>query len=226
MGKIGTRLPFGRPEDNLHRAQRFTCDMLGECDLGCRLGAQHSLDSTYLSEIPAPSEIRTGAEVIAFRPVDIGFEIDYLDHLGEDSNTPPPRTTVTAGKLVLAAGTLGTALLMLRRPLALPGVSPHLGRQFCGNGDYLAFAAGCKPARTAPRSRSTRLVVRSSPLRPEQETGTRAATGRASTSRMVGSRNGRAGSHSSQASAETSRGSGSRRRPSCEVACAATRRTT
>jgi cholesterol oxidase len=144
-GTIGTRLPFGRPDDNLHRAQRFTCDMLGECDLGCRLGAKHSLDLTYLSEIRAPSEIRTRAEVIAFRPVDIGFEIEYLDHHREDPKTPPTRTTVTAGTLVLAAGTLGTALLMLRNRLALPGVSPHLGRQFCGNGDYLAFAAGCKP---------------------------------------------------------------------------------
>jgi cholesterol oxidase len=137
-----TRLPFGRPEQNLHGVQRFTCDMLGECDIGCNVGAKQTLDLTYLSE-PTGGHltIRARAEVRSFRPRDGGFEVELLDH----SKHPPERKTLTCAQLVLAAGTLGTVLLLLRNRLALPGLSARIGRQFCGNGDYVAFAADCRP---------------------------------------------------------------------------------
>jgi cholesterol oxidase len=145
-GTYGRRLPFGRPQENRHDVQRFTCDMVGECDIGCNLGAKHTLDLTYLS---APEngdnlEIRTLSEVRALRPIDGGFEVQVRDY-SRGADHPPRSKTLTCARLVLAAGTLGTVLLLLRNRLALRGLSQRVGLQFCGNGDYLAFAAGCEP---------------------------------------------------------------------------------
>ena len=44
---------------------------------------------------------------------------------------------------MLACGTLGTALLLMRNRERLPRLSTRLGRRFSGNGDYLAFAKRC-----------------------------------------------------------------------------------
>jgi cholesterol oxidase len=48
--------------------------------------------------------------------------------------------TLTADRLVLAAGTFGSTYLLLRNRASFPGLSDRLGTQFCGNGDLLTFA--------------------------------------------------------------------------------------
>jgi cholesterol oxidase len=142
-GRIGTRLPFGDPADNRYGVQRLTCEMAGECDIGCNLGAKHTLDLTYLSEPTNDHlEVRELTEVKSFRPHDGGFEVTALDRSGGAAE-PPKLITLTCSRLVLAAGTLGTVLLLLRNRLALPRLSHRVGAQFCGNGDYLAFVADC-----------------------------------------------------------------------------------
>ena len=57
-----------------------------------------------------------------------------------------PRHTLTADRLILSAGALGTPFLMLRNRAALPAVSRALGTRFCGNGDLLTFARQCMEA--------------------------------------------------------------------------------
>jgi cholesterol oxidase len=141
-GAIGRRRPFGDPHDNYHNVQRLTCEMLGECDLGCNLGAKNTLDLTYLSRIRDRAEIRTHADVRAFRVLDGGFEVSYLVHRPGD-DAPPETEKATCRRLVLAAGTLGTVLLLLRSRIALPGLSRRVGHGFSANGDYLAFACDC-----------------------------------------------------------------------------------
>ncbi|MFD0660618.1 GMC family oxidoreductase [Thermocatellispora tengchongensis] len=47
--------------------------------------------------------------------------------------------TIGCERLVLAAGTYGTAYLLLRNRAAFPGLSGALGTRFCGNGDLLTF---------------------------------------------------------------------------------------
>ena len=59
-----------------------------------------------------------------------------------DTNTLP-RTSVTADRLVLSAGTFGSSYLLLRNRAAFPGLSPALGTHFSGNGDLLTFALRC-----------------------------------------------------------------------------------
>ncbi len=37
--------------DNMHRAARYTCRLVGECDIGCNFGSKNTLDLTYLSKV-------------------------------------------------------------------------------------------------------------------------------------------------------------------------------
>lgn len=135
---------------NLHGRTRFTCRLVGECDVGCNFGAKNSLDYTYLSAAARHgADLRTLSEVKSFRPRDGGgFEIDYVHH-DPDAGTKSA-VSLTADRLVLSAGTLGTTYLLLKNRGAFPGLSDRLGSHFCGNGDLLTFAMRCtdggKPA--------------------------------------------------------------------------------
>jgi cholesterol oxidase len=133
-------------EPNLHGATRYSCQLVGECDLGCNWGAKNTLDYTYLSAAKRHgAELWTGCEVRTLAPLDGGYRIGYVVH-------PERREeTVTAQRLVLSAGALGTPFLLLRNRASFPGLSDQLGTRFCGNGDLLTFAVGCsdptEPAR-------------------------------------------------------------------------------
>lgn len=132
--------PIREEYPNLHGRTRFTCRLVGECDVGCNFGAKNSLDYTYLSAAARHgADLRTLSEVKSFRPREGGgFEIDYVVH-DPDAGTKTP-VTLTAGRLVLSAGTLGTTFLLLKNRAAFPGLSDRLGTHFSGNGDLLTFA--------------------------------------------------------------------------------------
>jgi cholesterol oxidase len=134
--------PIREARPNLHGRTRRTCELVGECDVGCNAGAKNTLDFTYLTDaMHAGAEIRTRCEVRGFEPGQRGWHVHYVEHDDEVRDTAAlPRTTVTADRLVLAAGTLGTTYLLLRNRAALPGLSGALGTRFSGNGDLLTFA--------------------------------------------------------------------------------------
>ena len=56
-------------------------------------------------------------------------------------HVPSPRRTILARRLILSAGALGTPYLLLKNRGAFPKLSPGLGTRFCGNGDFITFAA-------------------------------------------------------------------------------------
>ena len=160
--------PIVEPAANIHGRARQTCRLVGECDIGCNYGAKNSLDYTYLSAAwRAGAEIRTRCEVRSFEPRErgAGYAIHYVEHdperEGERTDTQAlPRLTVTADRLVLSAGTLGTTYLLLKNRAAFPALGPRLGSGFSGNGDLLTFAIRCtrdgarrKPGTTADRGR-------------------------------------------------------------------------
>ena len=132
--------PIREEHPNLHGRTRFTCRLVGECDVGCNFGAKNSLDYTYLSAAARHgADLRTLSEVKSFRPREGGgFEIDYVRH-DPDTGTKTP-VTLTADRLVLSAGTLGSTYLLLKNRAAFPGLSDRLGTHFSGNGDLLTFA--------------------------------------------------------------------------------------
>jgi cholesterol oxidase len=138
----GLGLPVAEPEyGNLHGAPRRTCRLCAECNIGCNDGAKNSLDFTYLSAARHHgADLRTSHEVTRIRPrAGGGYEVDYVHHDTAVKATGPRVRTIGCDRLVLAAGTYGTAYLLLRSREALPGLGAALGTRFCGNGDLLTF---------------------------------------------------------------------------------------
>jgi cholesterol oxidase len=156
--------PIVEEEPNLHGRPRETCRLLGECDIGCNIGAKNSLDFNYLSAAKRHgADIRTLSEVRSFAPQDGGWRVDFVQHDLEREGRPTrtltlPQDSATADKLILSAGTFGSTFLMLKN---LPNVSPMLGNRFSGNGDLLTLAMDA----------STRRDGRRVPLRIEASKG-------------------------------------------------------
>lgn len=131
------------PYGNLHGAHRRTCSLCGECDIGCNNGAKNTLDHTYLSAAAhAGATLSPLSEVRTIRRLDHGFEVTYQLHTPGEAVPKEGRetVTVTADRVVLSAGTLGSTFLLLRNRDTLPGLNlAALGTRFSGNGDLLGF---------------------------------------------------------------------------------------
>jgi cholesterol oxidase len=159
----GVALPLA-PYGNIHgEVERTTCTMCGECDVGCNSGAKSSMDHTYLSmAADAGAEICVRTEVREIRRCtdDSGhlFDVVYVIHRddecpGVERKEPLREHHIKAKRVVLAAGTLGSTLLMLRSKDALGlGETAPIGTRFCGNGDLLGFALPGSDDTTLPPS--------------------------------------------------------------------------
>jgi cholesterol oxidase len=138
----------GRPEGNLHGTERFTCRLVGECDIGCRYGSKNSLDYNYLTEAQKlGAELRTLCEVRSIRPVEDGYEVEYVEHDASRQGRPYATASLSRRRLltrylILSAGVFGSTYLLLKNRDQLKGLSPRLGSGFSGNGDLLGFVRG------------------------------------------------------------------------------------
>jgi cholesterol oxidase len=135
--------PIREEHRNLHDRTRYTCRLCGECDAGCNYGSKNTLDYNYLSEAKRlGAELKTLCEVVEIAPNEpSGYTVRYRTHvLDEASRKDAPLTTITADRLILSAGTLGSTFLLLKNRANFPKLSPALGSHFCGNGDLLTFA--------------------------------------------------------------------------------------
>jgi cholesterol oxidase len=141
-------VPIRSAPENIYGRTRLTCALTGECDLGCNYGSKNTLDLTYLSlaKLRHGAEIWTRCEVKAFMPREgDGYTVEYVDHSdtveGETRSVDLPRQTVTADRLVLAAGSFGSTFLLLkmRKRGLFPNLSEKLGTRFSGNGDLLTL---------------------------------------------------------------------------------------
>ena len=135
---------------NLHDRDRVTCQLCGECDVGCNFGSKNTLDYNYLTHASHHgAEIRTLCDVRTIEPrEDGGYRVGFADLGAEDepasgNGRPAPLSALTCDTLVLSAGTLGTTDLLLRNRSAFPRMSRKLGTRFCGNGDLLTVALNC-----------------------------------------------------------------------------------
>lgn len=144
---------------NLHGRTRLTCRLCGECDIGCNDGSKNTLDHTYLSAAKHHgADIRVRSEVHHLKTREGGgFSVSYVEHHpdreGQRTDTSKlPLRTVTADRLILAAGTLGTTYLLLRNRDVFPRLGPALGTRFCGNGDLLTLLLRSRlPGEGGPR---------------------------------------------------------------------------
>jgi choline dehydrogenase-like flavoprotein len=130
---------------------RNYCERQGRCVLGCRPGARQNLSDQLLAAIhgtpgkPRPRlpnlKLQTLAEVdhLEARP-EGGYAVHFLQRDADNPSRCVART-VTADRVVVAAGCVGTNQLLLKSKKVggLANLSPKLGFGFSMNGDYLAF---------------------------------------------------------------------------------------
>jgi cholesterol oxidase len=132
-------------------APKNYCERQGRCIIGCLPGARHTLNKQLMGAIlgtpqgAAPlfpdMHLQPLAEVDVIHALPDGrWQVDYLQRdPGE-----PERTTsrsVTADRVILAAGCVGTNEILLRSKQrgTIPNLSERVGYGFSTNGDYLAF---------------------------------------------------------------------------------------
>lgn len=144
---------------------RTGCTQCGSCMTGCKVGAKNTLVKNYLHLAE-----RTGARVLpettvtAVRPLPGGGYAVTTQRTGSWSRRT---TTLTAGQVVLAAGTLGTQRLLhrMRADGVLPELSPRLGELTRTNSESLL---GAQTFRV--RTDYTRGVAITSSFHPDPDT--------------------------------------------------------
>ena len=121
---------YGRPQRG--------CTFIGECVLGCNVGAKNSLDHNYLAVAED-----NGATVFTDHTVQVIRDAGGMYEVQATDSITGTRRTFRGDIVVVAAGAVGSTELLLRsRSTGLPRLSPTLGQGFSGNGDYLSFVKG------------------------------------------------------------------------------------
>ncbi|MEA2182307.1 MAG: cholesterol oxidase [Solirubrobacteraceae bacterium] len=130
-------------EDRITRygVRRRACTNCGDCSMICNVGAKNTLMTNYL-----PMAQHFGARLFTRIEVDRvasagdeGYRLHCRRRSGARGRKVSDRV-ITAKRVVLSAGSLGTTGILLRsRALGL-ALSPRLGEDFSGNGDNFAVA--------------------------------------------------------------------------------------
>lgn len=143
FGPVPTAIHFGRPGATEpdpffggEGPERTGCRRCGECLLGCPYGAKNDLTRNYLHLAERRgAEIRAETEVTSVRPWGPGYLVETRHPWRRGR-----RTTVSARRVVLAGGVLGTVELLHRcrdELGTLPHVSDRLGQHVRTNSEAL-----------------------------------------------------------------------------------------
>lgn len=114
------------------------CTLCGDCCGGCNVGAKTTVALTYL-----PDAARHGAEIFT------EVKVDRVEKMRDGSwrvhvETGEGARALEATVVVVAAGTLGSAEIMLRSRAQGLALSERIGQRFTANGDIIAFGYGAK----------------------------------------------------------------------------------
>jgi cholesterol oxidase len=122
------------------------CTRCGDCCGGCNVGAKNTIAVTHLPEAARHgAELFTRAQVRHLAKGKDGLWHAHVARLDGDEPEPPLRV-LAAEVVVLAAGTLGSAEILLRSRQRGLCLSDRLGERFSANGDIIAFGYGSKTA--------------------------------------------------------------------------------
>ena len=125
------------PLENEQNRRQGTCVHLGNCDIGCDVRAKNTLDLNYLAKAEdSGAEIRPFSVVRRLQRDGTGWRV-ALDRIEGNRLIPSEES---AGRVILAAGSLGTTELLLRARdefRTLPGLSARLGLGFSPNANVL-----------------------------------------------------------------------------------------
>ncbi|MDX1428693.1 MAG: GMC oxidoreductase [Rhodothermales bacterium] len=150
-------LPIGHQDRNRYGALQTSCTYCAECDLGCNTHSKNTLDLNYLhvAESRYRADIKTEHLVEKIVPVNEngddnpgadgshGYRVYYRNLSGGSRD----QTSVRTKRVVLSAGSLGSAELLMRcksRFHTLPNISDRLGHGFSPNGDFLSLVVAGK----------------------------------------------------------------------------------
>jgi cholesterol oxidase len=145
--------------------ERTGCTECGSCMTGCRVGAKNTLVKNYLYLAE-----RAGAKVIPMTTVtDLRRNDDGTYALRLRRTGKRATATITAGRVVLAAGTWGTQHLLhaMRDSGALPALSPRLGELTRTNSEAII---GAGRSRVDPARDFSRGVAITSSIHPDATT--------------------------------------------------------
>jgi cholesterol oxidase len=128
-----------KPFTNAQGRPQGTCVHLGNCDVGCDVHAKNTLDLNYLAAAEtAGAEIRPLHLVRRVEPAGGGYRVAF-DRIDGGALVPGAEA---ADRVILAAGSLGSAELLLRCRdgyRTLPRVGRALGRGWSPNANVLTL---------------------------------------------------------------------------------------
>lgn len=132
---------WSRRGQNKSGAWQGTCAQLGNCDIGCDVGAKNTLDKNYLflAEQKHAAKIWPRRLVRCITPEGKGYRV-HFDEIVDGGFKPG---SVSGRLVIVAAGSLGSTELLLRckeQYRTLPNVSDFLGKGWSSNGDFLTPA--------------------------------------------------------------------------------------
>jgi cholesterol oxidase len=131
--------PAGFEHLNKFGVTQRGCTFCGECCIGCNLHAKNTLDLNYLAIASSRgADIATVCEVFKIEPVATGYKVSFKDYANNEQEAE-----ITARYCFVCAGAINSTELLLRcRDVhgTLSKLSPRLGDNYSGNGDFLAFA--------------------------------------------------------------------------------------
>ena len=132
---------------NQHGVVQGTCVHCGNCDIGCQVKAKNTLDLNYLAVAERHhAEIRPLHLAMRIEPLGAGgggtgggYRVHY-DDVGGGQRRPG---SLTAQRVIVAAGSIGSTELLLRsrdQYGTLPRLSGQLGKGWAFNGDFVTPA--------------------------------------------------------------------------------------
>lgn len=116
--------------------EQAACVNCGDCISGCNYGAKNTVLMNYL-----PDAKNHGASIFAEVRVDHVRRRNgrWAIHLGPTRGSAGESRILSADRVVLAAGTLGSTEILLRSRDHGLALSAALGKRFSGNGDMLSI---------------------------------------------------------------------------------------
>lgn len=116
------------------------CTRCGDCCGGCNVGAKNTVAMTYLPDaVRHGAELFTGAKVAHIeKSANGGWRVHVRDMSPQDKSANPQRQ-LSAPRVILSAGTLGSTEILLRSRDNGLALSDRVGRRFSANGDIIAF---------------------------------------------------------------------------------------
>lgn len=120
------------------------CARCGWMATGCRFGAKRSMILNYLpAAVANGAQIRELHEVQQIRPATTSgyrYAVDYMTLNRDDYRRPTGGNTIEAKFVIMAAGAMGTPVILKRSANALGGMPDAVGRYFSPNGDHVSLA--------------------------------------------------------------------------------------